>query len=178
MHYLLSIILAISSFSTKHQQIQNELTYYLQRHSVQDEGFDMVARYAEKGDSTLAAYMPKGKLTMTSFLHLKDYPREGKCLTKDMYGRIIIGQFHADTLMYGIRIDAHGTYAGQFDRHMMASGHGSYQSADYQYYEGHWEMDRRHGFGFCVSPDFLKAGIWKKDHHRAHLWYRHLALPA
>ena len=165
MHYLLSIILAISSFSTKYQQIQNELTYYLQRHSVQDEGFDMVARYAEKGDSTLAAYMPKGKLTMTSFLHLKDYPREGKCLTKDMYGRIIIGQFHADTLMYGIRIDAHGTYAGQFDRHMMASGHGSYQSADYQYYEGHWEMDRRHGFGFCVSPDFLKAGIWKKDRY-------------
>ena len=64
-----------------------------------------------------------------------------------------------------IRIDAHGTYAGQFDRHMMASGHGSYQSADYQYYEGHWEMDRRHGFGFCVSPDFLKAGIWKKDRY-------------
>ena len=125
MHYLLSIILAISSFSPKHQQIQNELNYYLQRHSVQDEGFDMVARYAEEGDSTLAAYMPKGKLKLTSFLRLKDYPREGKCLTKDMYGRIIIGQFHADTLMYGIRIDAHGTYAGQFNRHMMASGHGS-----------------------------------------------------
>lgn len=160
MQYLLSIILAIISFGQQ-QLIQNELNYYLQRHSVQDEGFDMVARYAEEGDSTLAAYMPKGEFKLNSFIQMKNYPREGKCLTKDMYGRIIIGHFHADTLVYGIRIDSTGTYAGQFNRHMMAQGHGSYQSADGTYYEGHWDRDRQNGFGFCVSPSFLKAGIWR-----------------
>ena len=39
-----------------------ELEYYLQRHDVNDEGFDMVARYAEEGDSTLSVYMPQGEL--------------------------------------------------------------------------------------------------------------------
>jgi lysozyme len=80
-----------------------------------------------------------------------------------MYGRIIIGHFQADTLVYGIRIDSLGTYAGQFNRHMMASGHGSYQAADGTYYEGHWERDCRNGFGFSVSPTNLKAGIWRMN---------------
>ena len=80
-----------------------------------------------------------------------------------MYGRIIIGHFRADTLVYGIRIDSLGTYAGQFNRHMMASGHGSYQAADGTYYEGHWERDCRHGFGFSVSPKSLKAGTWQMN---------------
>ena len=68
MQYLLAIILAVSSFSQRNPMIQKELNYYLQRHSVQDEGFDMVARYANEGDSTLATYMPKGKLLMTNFI--------------------------------------------------------------------------------------------------------------
>ena len=163
MQYLLAIILAVSSFSQRLQMIQNELHYYLQRHTVQDEGFDMVARYAEEGDSTLATYMPKGKLMMTNYLRKNDYTREGKCIVQDMYGRIIIGHFQADTLVYGIRIDSLGTYAGQFNRHMMASGHGSYQAADGTYYEGHWERDCRNGFGFSVSPTNLKAGIWRMN---------------
>lgn len=161
MQYLLAILLTISSFGQRHQQIQNELNYYLQRHSVQDEGFDMVARYAEEGDSTLSTYLPKGKFKLTNFIKWKDYPREGKGFTKDMYGRIIIGYFHADTLVYGIRIDSTGTYAGQFNKHMMAQGHGSYRLLDGTYYEGHWDRDRQNEFGFCVSPSFLKAGIWR-----------------
>ena len=163
MQTILSIILAISSFSQRHQMIQNELNYYLHRHSVQDEGFDMVARYSEEGDSTLSAYKPRGTYSLTSFVKLKDYQREGKCMVRDMYGRIIIGQFRADTLVYGIRIDSLGTYAGQFNRHLMAHGHGSYQSGEGTYYEGHWESDRRNGFGFSVSPSILKAGIWRNN---------------
>lgn len=166
MQTIISIILTICSFTQRLQMIQNELNYYLQRHSVQDEGFDMVARYAEEGDSTLATYMPKGILTMP-FIHNKNNVlREGKCVVKDIYGRIIIGHFQADTIVYGIRIDPLGTYAGQFNRHMMASGHGSYQSADGTYYEGHWERDCRHDFGFCVSPTNLKAGIWRMNHFK------------
>lgn len=163
MQYFLTILLAITSFSQRKALIHDELDYYLQRHNVQDEGFDMVARYAEEGDSTLAAYMPAGPFRMTSFFRWKDYPRNGKCMTTDMYGRIIIGTFRADTLVSGIRIDSLGTYAGQFNRHLQAEGHGSYQQADGTYYEGHWQADRRHGFGFCVSPSFLKAGQWKRD---------------
>lgn len=163
MHYLLAIILAASSFSQRIQLIQNELQYYLQRHTVQDEGFDMVARYAAEGDSTLATYMPKGKLMMTNIFRRNDFTRQGKCVVRDMYGRIIIGHFQADTLVYGIRIDSLGTYAGQFNRYMMASGHGSYQAADGTYYEGHWERDCRNGFGFSVSPHNLKAGIWQMN---------------
>lgn len=152
-----------ATFNQRQQLIQSELDYYLQRHNVQDEGFDMVARYAEEGDSTLAAYLPDGHFGLMSFFQWHDFPREGKCMTTDSYGRIIIGTFHSDTLVSGIRIDSLGTYAGQFDRHLQASGHGSYQSADGTYYEGHWENDRRQGFGFSVSPKWLKAGQWRKN---------------
>jgi lysozyme len=147
----------------RHQQIKKELEYYLQRHDVNDEGFDMVARYAEEGDSTLSSYMPQGELSLMNIFHWQQQKREGKCIVRDSQSRIIIGYFHNDTLVSGIRIDSLGTYAGQFDRHMQANGHGSYQQANGTYYEGRWEKDRRQGFGFSVSPSALKAGQWKKD---------------
>lgn len=166
MQYILAIILAVTSFSQRHQKIQNELNYYLQRHSVQDEGFDMVARYAAEGDSMFTTYMPRGKFGINGFVRMKDYPLDGKCMLKDMYGRIVIGYFHADTLVYGIRIDSLGTYAGQFNKYMIASGHGSYRSAAGTYYEGHWDYDLQSGFGFSVSPSILKAGIWHNGQFR------------
>ena len=140
----------------------SELEYYLQRHNVVDEGFDMVARYAEKGDSTLTTYMPQGNLVLTNALAVLNRKREGKQIVKDPYGRIIIGTFHNDTLVSGIRIDPQSTYAGQFNRHLQACGHGSYQQSDGTYYEGHWEEDYQHGFGFSVSTTNLKAGQWKQ----------------
>ena len=147
----------------RQQSIKEELDYYLQRHNVQDEGFDMVARYADVGDSTLITYMPKGRLSMMSFFRWKDFPRNGKCVAVDYSGRIIIGSFHADTIASGIRIDSTGTYAGQFNRQMQANGHGAYQSANGTYYEGHWEKDLRQGFGFSISPTDLKAGQWRRN---------------
>ena len=122
----------------------------------------MVARYAEKGDSTLTTYMPQGNLVLTNALAVLNRKREGKQVVKDPYGRIIIGTFHNDTLVSGIRIDPQGTYAGQFNRHLQACGHGSYQQSDGTYYEGHWEEDYQHGFGFSVSTTNLKAGQWKR----------------
>ena len=53
-----------AAIALRQQHMKKELDYYLQRHSVEDEGFDMVARYAEKGDSLLASYMPEGKPTL------------------------------------------------------------------------------------------------------------------
>lgn len=143
-------------------QVLGELAYYLSRHNVDDEGFDMVARYAQEGDSTLAAYMPQGKVTPLGFFQLSNFPRNGKGMAHDSLGNIYIGTWQADTLVSGIRIDSAGIYAGQFNRMMQASGHGSYRSVDGSYYEGHWQDNLREGFGFNVSSQNLKAGIWKK----------------
>jgi len=150
----------------RQEQIQAELRYYLERHDVQDEGFDMVARYAAEGDSTLAAYLPDGPVHPLNSIHWRGLAREGKGIISDSRGRVIIGRFHADTLVCGLRIDRHGTYAGTFNRTMEASGHGSYRGTDGSYYEGHWEHDRREGFGFCVSPTNLRAGWWHDDSFR------------
>ena len=172
MRYLLTLLigmLACTAFPQHHlkPQIQAELNYYLQRHDVMDEGFDMVARYAEEGDQTLNDYMPEGNLSPFGFFfRWRDNHREGKCIVTDSRQRIIIGTFHADTLVSGIRIDSLGIYAGQFNRHWEASGHGSYLHTDGSYYEGHWEHDQRNGFGFCVSTDNLRAGVWRNDNFR------------
>lgn len=173
MRYILTLFFGIlttcATFAQHHlqPQIKAELDYYLQRHNVMDEGFSTVSRYAAEGDSTLDVYMPVGKVSPFGlFQRWKNHLREGKCIVTDSQQRIIIGTFHADTLVSGIRIDSLGIYAGQFNRHWQASGHGSYQHADGSYYEGHWEYDMRHGFGFCVSTDNLRAGVWRNDRFR------------
>ena len=160
---ILHIAVAVTAQHHLPPGVKADLEYYLQRHSVQDEGFDMVARYAQEGDSTLSVYMPKGPFTSRGFILWSNAPRYGKYLIRDSYDRVIIGFFQADTLVYGVRIDPNGTYAGQFNRYLQASGHGSYRADDGSYYEGHWEHDRRQGFGFMVSPTFLKAGTWRND---------------
>ena len=152
-----------ASIHRRHQLIKEELDYYLQRHDVMDEGFDMVARYAEEGDSTLTAYRPQGGWYPFEYIKFPHAKREGKHIIIDPWNRIIIGNFHNDTLVSGIRIDSLGTYAGQFNRHLQANGHGSYQESNGTYYEGHWQNDRRQGYGFSVSPTSMKAGQWKAN---------------
>ena len=50
MQTIISIILTICSFTQRLQMIQNELNYYLQRHSVQD------VMFYEKGNVLLRIY--------------------------------------------------------------------------------------------------------------------------
>jgi len=145
----------------RQEQIRSELNYYMERHNVQDEGFDMVARYAAEGSLSMADYVPEGPMTIENMFQWRGLRREGKGMVKDRQGRFIIGLFRADTLVCGLRLDREGTYAGMFNAAMEAAGHGSYRAADGTYYEGHWEHDRRDGFGFSVSPTHLKAGWWK-----------------
>lgn len=151
------------ALSQRNKLVKEELDYYLQRHDVNDEGFDMVARYAEEGDSTLSAYMPRGRVTPLSFFDNCRSSRKGKGITTDSCGFTIIGMWQADSLVSGIRIDSTGIYAGQFNAHMKAHGHGSYRSVNGSYYEGHWFQNQRNGFGFSVSPTHLNAGIWKDN---------------
>ena len=167
----------------QHRQelIRSELNYYMERHNVQDEGFDMVARYAAEGSLSMADYVPEGAIPLKNMFQWPGLIREGKGVVTDRQGRIIIGLFHADTLVCGLRLDREGTYAGMFNAAMEATGHGSYRAAIVgnasrrsaaaapyidSYYEGHWNHDRRDGFGFSVSPTHLKAGWWKAGNFR------------
>lgn len=157
---ILAILSAMGAMAQKPaDSVRSELDYYLQRHNVRDEGFDMVARYAEEGDSTLTAYHPRGPHLLTNYVH----PRKGKSIVIDAYGRPILATFNADTLVSGIRFDTLGTYAGMFNQFKEACGHGSFRSADGTYYEGEWLHDQREHFGFEVAPSYLKAGQWHQD---------------
>lgn len=152
----------------RQQKIQAELDYYLQRHNVQDEGFDIVVRYAQEGDSTMATYLPQGHITLFNTL----CHHNGKGLMRDVHGRLVIGLFQADTLCSGIRLDKTGIYAGTLNRRAEAWGHGSYRATDGSYYEGHWEHDQREGFGLSIAPTHLKAGIWQYGQFRGeHMSY-------
>ena len=153
----------IDAATFKHRQecIKSELEYYLQRHSVTDEGYDMVVRYDEKGESVLAVYLPKSQPNLQGMFRLRGYDRKGFGLTRDMRGYIYIGVWKGDTLPSGLRMDSTGIYAGEFDRNLQASGHGYYSSNDGSFYEGEWANDRREGNGFAVSPKKLQAGTWR-----------------
>lgn len=145
------------------QGIAAELAYYLERHNVLDEGYDMVAHYADEGDSTLVTYLPTAPLHLFNIGRWRNHQRKGTGVTKDATGRPIIALFENDTLVSGIRLDTLGVYAGRLTRNGEAQGHGAYRSTDGSFYEGEWLMDMRQGFGFCVSPTYLHVGHWRKD---------------
>lgn len=144
------------------RRIQRELDYYLKRHSVADEGCNMVARYASEGSSMYADYGSDKTCTMLGMLRLKGIARQGVGMATDTCGRVYIGMWRADTLSHGFRLDSAGVYGGQFDIMMKPSGHGCYQSIDGTYYEGHWDNDKRNGFGFAVTTNNLQAGTWRE----------------
>jgi lysozyme len=84
----------------------------------------------------------------------------------DSLGRTVIGLCRDDSLVTGVRADSIGIYIGDFS-HTKAHGHGAYY-ADNGYHEGHWENDRRQGFGLqlLTPPDDtprLRVGEWSKD---------------
>lgn len=147
----------------RQKRIKSELEYYLQRHRLTDEGYDMVVRYAEKGDSVMAVYIPKRLPNLLGMFKLRHLERQGFGLTRDRRGRIYIGIWDSDTLRYGLRLDSAGIYAGEFDHNLVASGHGCYSSHDGTFYEGQWYNDQREGNGFLVSVQNLQAGTWRAD---------------
>jgi len=159
---LLDLIHHYSSNSNRQQQLDAEIKYYLDRHDPQDEGFDVVTRYAQHGDSSMAVYLPKGPLSLASSISR----RPGKVLRRDRQGRLIIGRIDTDTLVSGVRIDSTGFYAGQMNRRGEAFGHGFYRSADGTYYEGYWQHDQRDGFGLSIGPGHLRVGAWLRDQFR------------
>ena len=162
---VIQLAILICAITAQGQQLRDnhrvraELDYYLQRHNVRDEGFDMVARYAAEGDSTLQVYHPIGPLLLSNYL----IPSHSKRIFLDKNSRPMMATSDQDTLESGIRLDTLGIYAGLFNRHDEATGHGSFRYVDGSYYEGQWLNDQRNGFGFCVSSSYLKAGQWQQD---------------
>ena len=160
----LTIIQDTAAAKVRLQHIEKELDYYLKRHSVDDEGFSMVANYNAVGDSLLGSYVPKANGDLLGMLRLKGIRRQGLGVYKDITMRTYFGLWQCDTLSLGIRIDSAGIYAGQFERTGQAEGHGCYRALDGSFYEGHWKGNVRNGFGFQVSLKNIQAGTWRDDH--------------
>lgn len=88
---------------------------------------------------------------------------DGPSITTDLKGRTVCALFRSDTVVSGRRTDSLGTYIGEMNRDVMAAGHGRFVGTDNSFYEGHWQENRRHGFGFAISSDRLRAGEWEAD---------------
>ena len=151
------------------QDRQDELDYYLDRHNVEDEGYEMVAAFAagQRHSETIDT------IPIYNLGRWKGKKRQGTAISRDSLGRITIGQWDADTLTSGIRIDSTGIYQGAFRGGRVgtivdakAEGHGSYISIDSHYFEGHWENDQREGFGLQLLENevatVLKTGQWQR----------------
>ena len=166
-----------------------EMQYYLRTHNVTDEGYDLVAQYntqlsrisrfsrksrksrpsspSKISQRTIAAkdrLLPAVKIAggywKAGHFHLA--PINGRGIVRDWQGRIVCGIFANDTIVTATRTDTLGTYRGQMDTWLQACGQGTFEGRDGSHYEGFWQDDRRHGFGFESSPHHpVRVGQWK-----------------
>lgn len=157
------------SVARRQQLRKEELDYYMQRHNVQDEGYEMVAHYVYFGDSTLTTYLPHSPLKIWNIGQWRGIAKEGTGVGRDdITGQITIGTWKADTLCAGIQIDSLGFYAGMLNAVSLPNGHGSYTTPN-AFYEGFWVNGLRDGFGYNLTFDHdaqLLAGIWRNGHFK------------
>ena len=151
------------------EDLKTELDYYLDRHNVSDEGYEMVAAFA----NGQLHREPIDTISVYNVGRWKDKKRQGTAISRDSLGRITIGNWNNDTLVSGIRIDSLGIYQGAFASsargiitEAKAEGHGSYMATSGHYFEGHWEQDLQEGFGLQLLENevvtILKTGQWQK----------------
>ena len=166
----------------------DEMDYYLRMHNVMDDGYNIVAQY----NTTLQQRLNRLKRQLSITPHLspitqripaKDRPMtavktehgywkagryaigplNGEGIARDSYGRIVCALWDADTIVKARRTDSLGVYYGQMNSFMEACGEGIYNAHDGSHYEGLWQADKRHGFGFESSPNHqVRVGQWKK----------------
>ena len=142
--------------------LDDEFRYYFDRHNVMDEGYEIVAAFA---NGKRLSIEPARRLTVWNVGTWRNRIHEGTALAVDTAGFTIVGTYDADTIKTGLRIDTLGTYLGDF-RGTSAHGHGAY-IADGSYFEGHWVDNARDGFGiqlFTLAGEDarLQVGEWKK----------------
>lgn len=135
--------------------VQNaELGYYLKVHNVTDEGYNMIADYAneisQKTDSILRLLIYLQKIDSGMPYRLQHEVR--------YTGR------HRPLLQDNIKGDSAGIYIGEMDSLRRPDGHGTYRGYDGSYYQGHWQEGQRNGFGFSIVPwKQLRVGEWQND---------------
>ncbi len=76
---------------------------------------------------------------------------------------VVCGQWSGDTIKTGRAVSEGGTYVGQMNRYLLASGHGSFTDSGGTYYEGRWADGQREGFGFSLDSRRLRVGEWRGD---------------
>ena len=142
---------------------EEELNYYMERHNVQDEGYEMVVAFANGKRHNVDA---DRYVAVWNVGRWENHRRQGTALALDSLGRTIVGTCHDDSLFIGLRPDSTGLYLGDFHEEK-AEGHGAYLKTDGGYFEGHWENGRRQGFGveLWLTDDGsrLRVGEWNKD---------------
>ncbi len=169
----------------------DEMRFYFKVHKVTDRGYNQVAQYKtflegrlnslskyagqrEAREKTrkvsitrveakdrpfIAVKLPYGYWKAGHF-HLR--PLTGKAISQDHNGRIVSAIYEKDSIISASRSDSTGVYNGQMNEWMQASGHGTFQAANGEYYEGQWHTDLPHNFGFKSSPyRHLQVGEWK-----------------
>lgn len=144
-------------------RVQEELDYYLDRHNVEDEGYEMVVAFA---NGQRLQIKPDDYIPVRNVGTWKDHIHQGTVIVLDSLGHTIIATCRDDSLMTGFRPDSLGTYIGDY-LFGKAHGHGAYILPDGSYFEGHWENNHRHGFGLeLLTPEGdeprLRVGEWNK----------------
>lgn len=164
MKKLIVLIFVIAAVALSAATLNEELKYYLDRHNVQDEGYEMIVNFATNGD-TMLTHLPSEPLQLLNVGRWRGFHREGTGIDRDTLGRISFAHYEADTLVTGLRTDSAEIYSGDFAQGL-AEGHGCSLTSDGLYYEGQWAADRRHGFGFAAdSAGHLRVGQWLLDRY-------------
>ena len=146
---------------------REELEYYLARHNVRDDGYEMVANYYTRlvSDSVKMRNLPDFHLWNIG--RWQGLAHDGLGMTCDSTNTLVAVIWRQDSITEGVRIDSTGYYRGGLNQHLYASGIGWRQSPDGTYYEGNWYDGRPHGFGFLVhGARQIKAGEWKEGRFR------------
>lgn len=159
---MIPTITTLVADSDSEKSIAEELKYYLDRHNVKDDGYEMVASYPEKTDRQLEL-LPAGMPSVVNVGRWRGVMRQGTVIDRDSTGSIIIGTYAEDSLSSGVRLDSAAVYAGHFSGGK-ANGHGSCLYDDDKYYEGQWVDDQCHGFGFSIAPNsHVRVGDWQDN---------------
>lgn len=132
--------------------------------------------YLKSGDTLYRGELVNGKFHGFGMLQVRGKEiylgewrngmRHGKGIAFDSLDKKIEGEWISDTLVRGTREDSVGSYIGEFNKRMQASGYGIYKKKGGDYLEGYWENDQLNGQAFALSASkHIQVGEWKEGKH-------------
>lgn len=166
-----------------------EMNYYFRVHNVTDEGYNQIAAYhtqLQQHRRYLQALLQTERRRYVTYDTLQPHERplvalktssgywkaglfyvgqklHGKGIAVDKKRRLVRGLWDNDTVVVARRTDSLGTYEGQMNKRLEASGQGTFRSRSGSFFDGLWLNDKRQGFGYESSAHHqLRVGEWKK----------------